>query len=83
MDTEKLYYGNSHLRTFRARVLTCEPDGDGWLVTLDQTAFYPEGGGQPCDTGTLGGAAVTDVHAREGRIFHRWRARSTGTGAST
>ena len=71
MDTEKLYYGDSHLRTFRARVLTCEPDGNDWLVTLDRTAFYPEGGGQPCDTGTLGGAAVLDVHEREGRILHR------------
>lgn len=70
MDTDKLYYSDSHLRTFEARVLTCEPDGDGFLVTLDQTAFYPEGGGQPCDQGTLGGVAVLDVHEREGRILH-------------
>ncbi len=71
MDTEKLYYEDSHLRTFRARVLTCVPDGDGFLVTLDRTAFYPEGGGQPCDLGTLGGTAVLDVHERDGRILHR------------
>jgi alanyl-tRNA synthetase len=39
-------------------------------VELDRTAFYPEGGGQPGDTGTLGGVRVTDTHEREGRIVH-------------
>lgn len=71
MDTEKLYYEDSHLRTFEARVLTCAPDGDSFLVTLDRTAFYPEGGGQPCDMGTLGGMEVLDVREQGGRIVHR------------
>ena len=70
METEKLYYQDPYLTTFTARVLTCEPAKTGFLVTLDRTAFYPEGGGQPADHGTLGGAAVTDVHERDGVIFH-------------
>ena len=40
--------------------------GKKWLVILDQTAFYPEGGGQPADHGILGGAQVTDVQEQEG-----------------
>lgn len=70
MDTEKLYYADPFLRTFSAAVLTCEAGKGGYLVTLDRTAFYPEGGGQPADRGTLGGAAVTDVHEKGGVIFH-------------
>ena len=71
METVKLYEADSHLRTFQAQVLSCVPAGDGWDVTLDRTAFYPEGGGQPWDTGSLGGAAVTAVRERDGEILHR------------
>ena len=39
-------------------------------VTLDRTAFYPEGGGQPWDTGTLGGVPVLEVHSRDGQVVH-------------
>lgn len=70
METEKLYYQDPYLTAFTARVLTCEPSKTGYLVTLDRTAFYPEGGGQPADHGTLGAAAVTDVHEKDGVIFH-------------
>ena len=70
METEKLYYQNPYLTAFTARVLTCEPSKTGYLVTLDRTAFYPEGGGQPADHGTLGGVAVTDVHEKDGVVFH-------------
>ncbi len=70
MQTEKLYYEDPFLREFPATVQTCEPAKDGWRVTLDCTAFYPEGGGQPADHGTLGGVRVTDVHERDGVIFH-------------
>ena len=70
METEKLYYQDPYQTTFTARVLTCEPSKTGYLVTLDRTAFYPEGGGQPADHGTLGNAAVTDVHEKDGVIFH-------------
>ena len=70
METEKLYYQNPYLTAFTARVLTCEPSKTSYLVTLDRTALYPEGGGQPADHGTLGGVAVTDVHEKDGVIFH-------------
>lgn len=70
METEKLYYQDPYQTTFTARVLTCEPSKGGCLVTLDRTAFYPEGGGQPADHGVLGGVTVTDVLEKDGVIFH-------------
>ena len=70
METEKLYYQDPFLKEFTATVLSCEAAKTGYLVTLDRTAFYPEGGGQPADHGTLGGVPVTDVHEKEGVIFH-------------
>ena len=70
METEKLYYQDPYLTSFTAKVLTCEPSKTGYLVTLDQTAFYPEGGGQPADHGSLSGVPVTDVHEKAGVIFH-------------
>ena len=72
--TEKLYYQDPFLRTFTARVLSCAPGKDGtWLVTLDRTAFYPEGGGQPGDTGTLGDTEVLDTHEKDGLVLHTCR----------
>ncbi len=68
--TRKLYDENSYLFRFTARVISCEPDGTRFSVTLDATAFFPEGGGQAPDTGTLGGAQVTDVQEKDGRILH-------------
>ena len=70
METEKLYYADPFLKTFTATVLDCQPGKNGFLVTLDRTAFYPEGGGQPADQGTLDGAAVTDVHEKNGVVIH-------------
>ena len=70
METEKLYYQDPYLTAFTARVLSCEKSKSGWAVVLDRTAFYPEGGGQPEDHGTLGAVQVTDVHETKGVIFH-------------
>ena len=70
METDKLYYHDAYLREFTATVLSCEETKGGWLVVLDRTAFYPEGGGQPADRGLLDGVEVTDVHEKEGVIFH-------------
>ncbi|MBE7004195.1 MAG: alanyl-tRNA editing protein [Ruminococcaceae bacterium] len=70
METKKLYYDDPFLREFTAQVLTCEQVKGGWAVVLDATAFYPEGGGQPADHGTLGGVRVLDVHEKDGAIIH-------------
>ena len=70
METTKLYYQNCHMKTFTAEVLDCRSTEKGWAVILNQTAFYPEGGGQACDLGTLGTARVLDVRERDGVIVH-------------
>ena len=70
METRKLYYEDSHLSRFTSAVLSCAKAADGWEVTLAATAFYPEGGGQPADHGTLGDARVLDVHEKDGVITH-------------
>ena len=70
METVKLYYTDAFLQEFDAQVLSCRQEGKKWLVVLDQTAFYPEGGGQPADRGILGGAKVSDVQEKDGLILH-------------
>lgn len=70
MPTEKLYYQDPFLREFSAVVLSCEPLKTGYSVVLDRTAFYPEGGGQPADHGTIHNVAVTDVHEKDGEVIH-------------
>ncbi len=70
-ETKKLYYDDPYQKEFSARVLSCEETKDGYAVVLDRTAFYPEGGGQPADHGTLGAARVLDVHERDGVVTHR------------
>ena len=68
MMTLRLYYTDSYLRNFDARVV--ERANDGHRIYLDQTAFYPTSGGQPFDTGTLGGVAVVDVEDEGERVAH-------------
>ncbi|HLJ24274.1 MAG TPA: DHHA1 domain-containing protein [Candidatus Acidoferrales bacterium] len=77
--SERLYYRDSFLRDFEARVISCErvqskgaeSECARWWVSLEHTAFYPTSGGQPHDTGRLDGATVVDVFEREdGQIVH-------------
>ena len=68
--TRRLYYEDCHLQRFDAQVLTCENTEKGFEVTLNATAFYPEGGGQACDLGTLGGVTVLDVQERGEEVIH-------------
>lgn len=68
--TEKLYYQDSHRKTFSAQVLMCEQVKDGYQVVLDRTAFFPEGGGQSADSGILDGQRVLDVREKQDIISH-------------
>lgn len=69
--TEKLYYQDPYLGRFTAKVLqTGKDDKEQLYVVLDQTAFYPTGGGQPFDTGTLNDIPVYDVEEIDGEIRH-------------
>ncbi len=70
METRKLFYEDCHLSHFSARVLSCAKGEKGWEVILDATAFYPEGGGQACDVGTLGAVRVLDVRERGEEVVH-------------
>ena len=70
MDMKKLYYDSPYIKEFEATVLSCEKGKKGYEVVLDQTAFYPEGGGQPTDTGVLGGVKVLEVHEKGGVVTH-------------
>ena len=67
---ERLYEEDPFLTTFDAVVESCVMGKKGYDVILDRTAFYPEGGGQPYDVGTLGPVRVLEVHNREGRVVH-------------
>ena len=69
--TIRLFDQDVNMLDFTARVLACDPAGDKWDVTLDRTAFFPEGGGQGADHGLLGDARVLDAHEKEGVILHR------------
>ncbi|HMB28787.1 MAG TPA: DHHA1 domain-containing protein [Blastocatellia bacterium] len=70
--TAKLYWDDAHLTRFAARVTDAWLQGAHRIVALDQSAFYPTGGGQPCDTGSINAASVIDVEIDDdGRILHR------------
>jgi alanyl-tRNA synthetase len=68
--TERLYDQDAYLTEFDATIVARETWAGRAAVELDRTAFYPEGGGQPADQGTLDGHAVVDVQLVEGRILH-------------
>ena len=68
--TIRLYNQDSFLLDFSARVTGCEEKGGKYIVTLDRTAFFPEGGGQGADHGLLGGAQVIDCHEHGGEVEH-------------
>ncbi len=68
--TRRLYYEDGDCLEFSARVRDCRESPAGFLVRLDATAFYPEGGGQPADHGLLGGVPVLDVQEQVGDVVH-------------
>ncbi len=71
MKTVKLYDRDAYVYEFEATVLSCEKKEDFYEVILDQTAFFPEGGGQAADTGSIGEAAVIDTQISDGIIIHK------------
>ena len=83
MSTERLYYFDSHLIEFEAQVIDQTERVSGWTaITLDRTAFYPTGGGQPSDTGTLGSARVVECIDDEDRVLHVIQGRAPEIGAT-
>ena len=70
MNTRKLYYEDAARCRFTARVTDCQPAEGGFAVRLDATAFYPEGGGQACDLGTINDVRVLDVQQTQGGLIH-------------
>lgn len=78
--TERLYQTDSYAAEFEATVVEVRPQGEEFAVVLDRTAFYPASGGQPHDTGTLGGVPVTGVlEDDDDRIVHLAAGRVDGT----
>jgi len=82
--TERLYYNDSHLIEFEARVTDRTDRVSGWTaVTLDRTAFYPTGGGQPSDTGTLAGARVVEcIDDEDDGVLHVIQGQAPEVGAT-
>ena len=83
METVKLYYEDAYVKEFDATVVSCrksDKNNKTWLIELDRTAFYPEGGGQPADVGEIFASgskknilkkvSVTDVQEKDGQILH-------------
>ncbi len=68
--TDRLYLSDPYLRSFRARVVEMRELEGKPAAVLDRSAFYPEGGGQPGDRGTLGGVRVLDTQERSGAVLH-------------
>lgn len=74
MITKKLYQEDVYKKECESTILEVQGTGsagDPFRLVLDQTVFFPTGGGQPCDLGTIGGVPVTDVSEKDGKIFHK------------
>ena len=69
--TERLFEKDAYCRSFTANVVSCEEKDGSFLVVLDKTAFFPEGGGQAPDKGTINGENVLDVQEKDGVVYHK------------
>ncbi len=70
MKTELLFYSDPYKKNFSAEIIELEKAKKGWCIVLDRTCFYPEGGGQPADRGSIDGVPVIDVKKKDGVVSH-------------
>ena len=70
MDSRRLYYIDSHRDRCTSRVLACREEKEGYQVLLEETVFFPEGGGQAGDQGSIGPARVLDTQEIDGQVWH-------------
>ena len=68
--SDKLYYSDPWLQKVNTVALSCEPAGENYEVVLRETIFYPTGGGQPHDLGSINGVPLLDVILREDEVYH-------------
>ena len=69
-EQKKLFYENPYCKEFESRVISCQQGKGGYEVVLEQSAFYPEGGGQPGDWGWLADKKVLDTREKNGEVLH-------------
>ncbi len=70
MKTVKLYANDVYLKEYSSKILDIQTEKENLILILNQTIFFPTGGGQPCDLGTIEGIEVKDVYEKEGIIYH-------------
>ncbi|MDR0878253.1 MAG: alanyl-tRNA editing protein [Treponema sp.] len=79
MQTQRAWYDHSGPEVFRANIIEVRPQSDAAAIILDRTIFYPEGGGQGADRGTINGIPLLDVQEKNGEILHLISAENSST----
>lgn len=74
MKTTRLYQSDRYIKEWDAQITSISQNDDNLIITLDKSAFFPEGGGQSCDTGTMGVYRVIDVQEKEDEVYHTVKA---------